>query len=187
MTVQMSTPCLTWPTMRTTMVLNRRAGAFTGVWLMSLLVLGPGCRNRTADVRLLPAEGEELPILHQVFGKHSHETRAMQLAIRSPQALALVPLRDVPVDFQREMVLIVTLGRIPSDQYAVRIDRVWREGHKLRVATTVQTPQPNAPISMASPYCIAVIPRCDLDVADFDAEPPSRDRSWGQSEPGPLR
>lgn len=173
--------------MRTEMVLNRRVDTFTAVWFMGLLILGLGCRSRASDIRLLPAEGEELPILHQEYGKHSHETRAMQLAIRNAQALALVPLCDVPVDFRQEMVLIVTLGRVPSDQYAIRIDRVWREGHKLRVATTVQIPPPNAPIRMASPYCIAVIPRCDLNVADFDAEPPSRDRSWGQSEPGPLR
>ena len=172
--------------MRREMVLNRRLGTITGMWFMSLLVLGSGCGNRTSDMRLLPAEGEELPILYQASGKHSHETSAMQLAIRNAQTLALVPLCDVPVDFQQEMVLIVTLGRVHSDQYAVRIDRVWREGHKLRVATTVQTPPANAPISMASPYCIVVIPRCDLNVADFDAEPPSRDRSWGQSEPGPL-
>lgn len=173
--------------MRIEMILHRHVSTITGVWFMSLLVFGSGCRSRTADIRLLPAEGEELPILHQDSGKHSHETRAMQLAIRNPAALALVPLHDVPVDFRQEMVLIVTLGRVPSDQYAVRIDRVWREGHKLRVATTVQTPPPNAPVRMASPYCIAVIPRCDLNVVDFDAEPPSRDRSWGQSEPGPLR
>jgi hypothetical protein len=154
---------------------------------MALIVFGPGCRSRTSELRLLPEEGETLPILHQAFGEHSHETRAMQLAIRNPETLALVPLCDVPVDFQKEMVLIITLGRVPSDQYAVRIDRVWREGRKLHVASTVQTPPPNAPIRMASPYCVAVIPRCDLNVADFETEPPSRDRSWGQSEPGPLR
>lgn len=165
---------------------NRRAGTLAGIF-MGLLVLGQGCRSRTADIRLLPAEGEELPILHQYANTHSNETRAMQLAIRSPAALALVPLCDVPVDFQREMVLIVTLGRVPSDLYAVHIDRVWRDGHKLRVATTVQTPPPDAPIRMASPYCIAVVPRCDLNVDGFDTEPPSRDRSWSQSEPGPLR
>lgn len=147
------------------------------------IALLPACVEHHPRARFLPAEGEELPILHQVAGTHSHESRAMQLVIRDAATLARIPLQDVPVDFAEEMLLIVTLGRVPSDQYSVRIDRVWRQGHRIHVATTVRRPLPGAPLVMASPYCIAVVPRCDLNVLNFAPEPPARERTWGQSEP----
>jgi len=108
----------------------------------------------------------------------------MQVVVRDEAGLAQIPLQDVPVDFDEEMLLIATLGRVPSDQYSVRIERVWREGHRLRVSVVVRRPPPNAPLAVASPYCIAVVPRSDLNVEAFHPEPPQRVRSWGQSEPG---
>ncbi|MCG8406451.1 MAG: protease complex subunit PrcB family protein [Phycisphaerales bacterium] len=147
----------------------------------------PGCHDGHGNIRQLPPDGEELPILEQYAGKHSHESRSMQLVIRDAATFARIPLQDnVPVDFENQMLLIVTLGRVPSDQYGVNVERVWREGHKLHVATAVQSPAPNAPLAMASPYCIVVIPRCDLNVVGFDPEPGQRVRSWSQSEPGML-
>ena len=153
--------------------------AFMGILVCAVA----GCRELNEDVRPMPADGEDLPILNQVHGAHSHESRAMQLVVRSPAVLAQVPLTDVPVDFSQEMLLIVTLGRVPSDQFTVTIDRVWREGPHLRVSTTVSAPPPGAPVIMASPYCIAVVPRCDLNVAGFTAQPPVRVRPWEQSSP----
>ena len=89
---------------------------------------------------------------------------------------------DVPVDFNREMLLIVTLGRVMSDQYAVEIDRVWQERSKVHVSTRVTQPAANAVPTVATPYCIAVVPRSDLNVDGFSATPPVRERSWGESE-----
>ncbi|MFH1418227.1 MAG: hypothetical protein ABII12_08090 [Planctomycetota bacterium] len=154
--------------------------------LCAAAILSYGCREVRHDFREMPEECEELAILRQVHGTHCHETRPMQLVIRDAAALAQAPIVDVEVDFSREMLLIVTLGRVYSDQYAVRIDRVWRSGPRLEVATTIQTPAPGAPTRMASPYCIAVVPRCALNVAGFDASPPTRIRSWQQS-PRPDR
>jgi hypothetical protein len=150
---------------------------------LSFVLAGPACREGHGRLRELPADGAELPILDTRSGTHSHESRAMQLAIRDPAALAQVPLVDIPVDFSTEMVLIVTLGRVPSDLYAVNIDRVWRDGRQLRVATTVTMPPAGAPPVVASPYCIAVVPQCDLNVAGFSSTPPQRTRSWEQSAP----
>jgi hypothetical protein len=120
--------------------------------------------------------------LRQATGTHSHETRALQLVVRDTQTLAQIPLADVPVDFSEEMLLIVTLGRMTSDQCGVRIERVWRERDRLRVKLAVHAPT-SAPPVMASPYCIAVVPKCDLDIAEFSARPPPRARSWEQSSP----
>jgi hypothetical protein len=159
---------------------GRRGGGLTILALALLLAVG-GCREYTDDVRELPLDGEELPILRQSSGVHSHETRAMKVVVRDAATLARIPIEDVPVDFTREMLLIVTLGRVTSDQYRVAIDRVWREGPTLRVRIVVTSPPPGAPLAMASPFCIAVVPRCDLNVAGFAPEPPERVPAWQQS------
>jgi hypothetical protein len=147
------------------------------------IFFGLGCHESTHDMRPMPADGEELPILRRVTGTHSHETRAMQVVVRDSAMLARIPLADVSVNFTDEMLLIVTLGRVTSDRYTVDVTRVWREGGKLRAEVTVTSPAAGTPVAMASPYCIAVVPRCDLNVADFAVEPPQRTRSWEQSTP----
>ncbi|MBX3395163.1 MAG: protease complex subunit PrcB family protein [Phycisphaerae bacterium] len=132
----------------------------------------------------MPSDGEELPILREVVRVHSHETRAMRLVIRDSAALAKVPLEQIPIDFDHEMMLVITLGRVPSDQYRVKIDRVVREGGELRVESSVVQPPEGAPLVPSSPYCIAVVPKCELNVAGFSSNPPARQRTWTQSEPG---
>jgi len=147
------------------------------------LIFGFGCHEPARDFHPLPADGDDLPILRHIAGTHSHETRAMQIVVRDPAMLARIPLSDVSVNFAEEMLLIVTLGRVTSDRYAVDVSRVWREGGKLRAEVTITTPPPGSPVAMASPFCIAVVPRCDLNVSDFAPEPPQRTRSWQQSTP----
>ncbi len=148
---------------------------------LACLLWPAACRELRETTHFKPADGKTLPILRQVTGTHSHEAQAMQVVVRDPATLSRIPLEDVAVDFSTEMLLIVTLGRVTSDQHAVMIERVWREGHRLRVALVLISPAANAPVVLASPYCIAVVPRCDLNVADFDPEPPRRTRSWRQS------
>ncbi len=162
--------------------LTHRLGA--SLLLAALLIPSAGCYDNGRGMRQQFADGDDLPILRHAAAPHCHETRAMQVVVRDAAGLARIPLQDVPVDFDEEMLLIATLGRVPSDQYSVHIERVWREGHRLRVSVVVERPPPNAPLVVASPYCIAVVPRCDLNVEAFDPEPPRRERSWGQSEPG---
>lgn len=158
-------------------------GVVAGLGACAILTLAVGCHQGRFSSTPLPADGEELPILHKVHGVHSHETRPMQLVIRDAAAYAQLALADVPVDFEHEMMLVVTLGRVTSDQYLVDVARVWRERGQLRVETHVVAPPPGVPTVMSSPYCIAVVPRCDLNVAEFSVEPPVRTRSWQQSEP----
>ena len=160
--------------------IGRRGGGLSILGLTLLLVVG-GCREYTDGVREMPLDGEELPILRQAAGVHSHETRAMRVVVRDAATLARIPIEDVTVDFTREMLLIATLGRVTSDQYLVAIDRIWREGPTLRVRMVVTSPPPGAPLAMASPFCIAVVPRCDLNVAGFAPEPPERVPAWQQS------
>mgnify|MGYP000156239434 CR=1 FL=1 len=98
----------------------------------------------------------------------------MRLVVRDAGMLAQVPLVDIPVDFREQMVLIITLGRRLSDQYAVRINRVYRDGPRLRVDYEVTAPPPDAPLVVSSPFCMAVVPRCDLNVEDFSPALPLR-------------
>lgn len=160
----------------------REKAAIPSCLCLSVLVV-IGCHQPRTTTGVMPAPGEELPILHKINGVHSHETRAMQLVVRDLATLAQVPLTDVPVDFKDEMLLVVTLGRVTSDQYSIDIRRVWREGGVLRVETSVLAPGAGVATAMSSPYCIAVVPRCDLNVAEFANTPPARERSWQQSEP----
>ena len=141
------------------------------------------CHQTRFSTGMLPADGEELPILHRIHGAHCLETRAMQIVVRDAATLAQIPLADVPVDFRSEMLLIVTLGQVTSDQYAVDITRVWRDRGILRVETVVTAPPPGVPVVMASPFCIAVVPQCALNVAEFATKPPLRSRAWQQDEP----
>ena len=141
-----------------------------------------GCNQEGGVQQANSEQPVEFPILRSRNGPHSHENRAMQLVIRDAATLSKVPIVDVPVNFDHEMLLIVTLGRVMSDQYAVEIDRVWREKSKLHVSTRVTEPAAGAPPTIATPFCIAVVPRSDLNVDGFLAKPPARDRSWTPSE-----
>ncbi len=156
----------------------RALAGFIGI----LLAASGGCQQSRYQSGQMPAVGDELPILNRIHGVHSLETRAMQIVVRDAATLAQIPLADVPVDFNREMLLIVTLGQVTSDQYAIDITRVWRDRGVLRVETVVTAPPPGVPLAMASPYCIAVVPQCPLNVAEFTTQPPIRDRSWQQGE-----
>ncbi|MFQ5425153.1 MAG: hypothetical protein ACE5F9_14405 [Phycisphaerae bacterium] len=143
-----------------------------------------GCNGmRQGPVVAIPGNGEELPILRHYAGAHCHEMQPTQFVVRSESEWARVQLRDIDVDFNTEMVLVVTLGRRSSDQFAVDIDRVWRDGGVLHADVLVRAPPPGTPVRLSSPYCMVVLPRCDLNVAGFDPEPPYRTRTWSQSPP----
>lgn len=158
-----------------------RAQVFRVLLACGLLTAG-GCSLHEQRREPLPGDGESLPVLRTWSRTHSHEARPMRLAIRHPADLAMIPLDEFDVDFSREMVLIVTLGRVPSDQYRVQIDGLRRERGQLVADVTVVQPPDDAPVVIASPYCVAIVPKCDLPVRGFDTRPPARKRTWTQSE-----
>lgn len=122
-------------------------------------------------------DGDTLPILKQIRGAHCSEYTHMKVVIRDPATFVKLPIVDIPVDFAREMLLLVTLGEVASDQYEIRIERVWREGNRIRVDVKVSPPPPDAPLVQAAPFCVAVVPRSNLNVADFATDPPQRRRT----------
>ena len=155
-----------------------------GVSLAFVFAWVAGCDDPAAQVRMMPEDGKELPILRHVEGAHSHETTVMRVVIRDEETWAQLHITDMAVDFEHEMALVVTSGTSMSDQYRIVIERVWREGSRIKVRTHTVTPPPGASLEPAAPFFLAIVPRCDLNVEGFSATLPRRERPWMQS-PGP--
>jgi len=145
--------------------------------LCALTAALAGClspERRPADtVRTLPA-GEDLPILFQQRGTYCGVRDRLRVVVRDEAHMAMLPVP--PVDFSRQMVLFVTLGRVFSDRYGVRIERVWREGRVIRGAIEETYPPPGeaGPLRPCSPYHLVVVPRSELNVEGFATEIPAR-------------
>jgi len=146
-------------------------------------MLMTGCNAPSPRLRDLPPDGAELPILRQVQGVHCHETLPMQVVVRDAATWAQIPLVDILVDFDEEMLLVVTLGRQPTEDVRVEVEQVWRDGYRLRVQTRVTQPTHALTTTISTPFCVAVVPKCDLNVAEFSNAPPPRNRTWNPSEP----
>ena len=97
-------------------------------------------------------------------------TQRMQVVVRREEDLARIPLVDSPIDFEQEMALVMTLGRTVSEQQSIRITRVWRQGRQLRVAIETAAPARELVLRESTPFCVAIVPKCELEVAGFKPE-----------------
>lgn len=130
-----------------------------------------GCSMGPTTNLDLIADGEQFPVLREQIATFSTINRPLRLVIHDPGTLAMLPFDIGPVDFQTEMVLLAATGPTPSDGYAIRIRRVWRDGLRLRVRVETQFPPTDVPRAgrSASPYHLVVVPRSDLLVKGFAA------------------
>ncbi|MCC6322278.1 MAG: protease complex subunit PrcB family protein [Phycisphaerales bacterium] len=96
------------------------------------------------------------------------------MVIYDQASLARLGLVDLPVDFKQEMVLLAAMGPAPSEDCQIQIDRVTREGNRLRVEVTSIYPSEGALRHMgaASPFHAIVVPRCELRIEGFSAKIP---------------
>lgn len=120
---------------------------------------------------------QEFPVHYSKPGKYCGAKHPLRLVVRDQGHMAFVPVSDIPVDFDKEMVLFVTMGQVYSDAYDIRIDRIWQQNQIVKVGITVTHPEPGemgAP-QPCSPYYLAVVPKSDLNVEGFVTEitPPS--------------
>jgi len=147
--------------------------AATVVW-PSLLIAAGGCSAGRSQMATDPSPGEELPILLQIRGTYSRLGRAVRILARDRATLAQVPLAEVPVDFDSQMVLIAGLGPTTSNEFGIRITRVWREGSRLCVQEQQIHPGPDraAGLRPASPWTMAVVPKRDLNVEGYSTRVP---------------
>ncbi len=117
---------------------------------------------------------EDLPILWDKAGSYCNRTTPLRLVARNRAEMALCPISEVPVDFDHEMVLAATMGRVLSDGYAIRIERVYRQGSVIKVDVRIYRPPPvsqPSDIRPACPYHVVVVPRSDLNVEGFSPDP----------------
>lgn len=144
-----------------------------------LLAGPPGClrpdSGSPATAPTLPAR-EDWPILAQRRGIYCGLRNRLRVVIRDEAHMAMLPVPTMPVDFDSQMVLFVTLGQVFSDRYGVRIERLWREGRLIKVAMEEIYPAAGeaGPPRPCSPYHLVVVPRSDLNVEGFATEIPIR-------------
>lgn len=121
-----------------------------------------------------PPPRTDVPILWEQSGTYSTLGRAVRLLIRDRAGLAQVPLTDIPVDFETQMVLVAGLGPTLSNEMGIRITRVWEEGGRLRVQERQVHPgaQKTPGVTRASPWTVVIIPRSDLNVEGFTTRIP---------------
>jgi len=122
---------------------------------------------------------DELDITWSTAGTYSELHQPLRLVIRDSAALAAIPVAEVPVDFNEQMVLVAALGAVPTEGYAVRITRVWRDRRRVYVDVRVTQPQPDGKPpkhALCAPYHIVVVPRSDLNVEGFSTRLPSDPR-----------
>jgi hypothetical protein len=117
---------------------------------------------------------EDIPILWQKSGTYSRISKRIRILAREPATLAQLPLTDVPVNFDTQMVLIAGLGPMPTSQEGLRIVRVWRQGQRIRVQERQIHPgsEERAVIEPASPWTVAIIPKSDLNVEGYETRVP---------------
>jgi hypothetical protein len=100
-------------------------------------------------------------------------TRAVRVLIRDQATLDRMPLTEIPVDFETQMVLVCGMGPVPDDRRGIRIVRVWREGRSIHVQErAIYSDDPGPPLEPASPWTVAVIPRSELNVVGYSARVP---------------
>jgi len=144
-----------------------------GQWLtMSglLMLLAPlGCSDLHARSSSATPVVVDIPILRQENGTYSPLSRRARILVRNQATLAQLPLTEIPVDFQTEMLLVCGLGPMPDDRSGVRIARVWKEGNRIRVQEQAIYPATGRQEGLrpASPWTAVVIPRSNLNVQGY--------------------
>lgn len=116
----------------------------------------------------------ELPILREVSGTWSHISRPVRVVAYDAATLAQIPVTDVPVDFDTEMVLIAALGPTVGQDIGVRITRIWREDGRIHVRDQRLHPglERTSTLERSSPWTVVVVPRCEAPVEGYSSYVP---------------
>ncbi len=155
--------------------IRSRAATLTLFLALLAVPVMAGCVT-TGSAASQPADMADLPILWQKGGAYSRLTRQVRVVARDRATLARIPLADVPVDFDTQMVLITGLGPTPAREAGIRIVRVWRDGSRIRVRERRIHPglegEASGAGTAASPWTICVVPKSDLNVEGYAARVP---------------
>jgi hypothetical protein len=143
----------------------RCAAALSGAFAFGVAMFA-GCGDPRPSAPL-PPDGGEIAVRRQFIRNDSREDRAFRVVIRNRRDWAALPLLDVPIDFDTEMALVVAMGRRIGKPYSLRVGRVWRDNRQIRVELVPNEQDPDAAATVAAPFAIAIIDRCDLNVEGF--------------------
>jgi len=121
-------------------------------------------------------DNQELPVLWEHSGHDDRIKTQVRYIAHDAQALAKIPLVDVPVDFETQMVLIASPGPVRSPDVTIRIRRLWTAGPRIRSQIEVihPTAQQKRPLKLFSPYHLIVVPKSDRNVEGFTSSLPKR-------------
>ena len=116
----------------------------------------------------------DCPILWQASGDDLIIRKGFNLVVRDQAGLSQIPLTDVNVDFTKQMVLFATLGPVRTRGIDIQIQRVWRQGNRIHTEILILRPDntENDRFEPHSPYHLVVVPRSDLNVAEFNTSVP---------------
>lgn len=146
--------------------------------LSALAVAGllAGCSQSRPPLANSIADGEELPILGEHEGRSSLVQRPLRVVVYDRALLSQLPVNLPEVDFNEQMVLFAAMGPAPSDACRIRIQRVWRDGQRLRVEVQSEYPDADAPRRrrMNSPIHAVVVPRWEGPIDRFSSQLPRR-------------
>ncbi len=80
------------------------------------------------------------------------------------------------VDFAKEMVIAVALGRRSTGGYKVDVTKVEEASGKLRIVVTKSSPPPGAMAiqALTAPFCFVAIPKSDLPPEFVDVSTPPK-------------
>jgi len=142
--------------------------------LCSVACLLPGCETTPRQHATVHVP-REFPVLWEQYETYSRIVRPLRVVVRDRQTLAQLPITEIPVDFENQMVLVAALGRTGSAQVGVRITKVWQDADLIRVQVNSLHPgnEKQGGLAPASPCHIVVVPRSDLNVAGFSPVVPS--------------
>ncbi len=134
--------------------------------LITILLLA-GCQSNSGSdgTAASPAAAaatntEPVPVLREMQGEDASLT-APGAALINDAKQTKVNLAPLEVDFERESVVIVSLGRQPTGNYGVKINSAQRKGAKLFVQGIAMQPKnlAIAPKTPTHPYAAVVIPK----------------------------
>jgi hypothetical protein len=86
------------------------------------------------------------------------------------------------VDFTKEMVILVAMGRKNTGGYAIQVTKVEPVGDKLQISVQRTSPKPGSMAiqALTSPFQVVAVPKSDLTPEFVDASPrPGKDVSGG--------
>ena len=136
------------------------------VFMLMVLVGLTGCKSNkeSEDMTQRDVLAEPVQILSSAQGPQCGIETAMVKLIQTPAELEKMNapvLEELKVDFQKNDIVLATLGTCPTGGFAINITAIQKEGDTLYVEGSTTVPPADAMVTQAltQPYCAAVIPK----------------------------